>query len=104
MARKRRFWLVLALFSIICSVGLIFPNSVETNITDSNINFADVAWLLTASGLVLLMTPGLSFFYGGMVSKKNIISTMLQSIICMVIITVMWGIFGFSLAFGNSIF
>jgi Amt family ammonium transporter len=51
----------------------------------------------------LIMTPGLAFFYGGMVNKKNVISTMLQSIVCMVIITVMWGIFGFSLAFGDSI-
>ena len=43
------------------------------------INSGDVAWMLTASGLVLLMTPGLSFFYGGMVSFKNVVSTMLQS-------------------------
>ncbi len=55
-----------------------------------------------STALVLIMTPGLAFFYGGMVNKKNVISTMLQSIVCMVIITVMWGIFGFSLAFGDS--
>ena len=42
-------------------------------------NYADISWMLIASALVLLMTPGLSFFYGGMVSKKNVISTMLQS-------------------------
>jgi len=59
--------------------------------------------MLAATALVLLMTPGLAFFYGGMVNKKNVISTMLQSVICMVIITVMWGIFGFSLAFGDTI-
>jgi ammonia channel protein AmtB len=56
-----------------------------------------------STALVLIMTPGLAFFYGGMVNKKNVISTMLQSIVCMVIITVLWGIFGFSLAFGESI-
>jgi Amt family ammonium transporter len=44
-------------------------------------NYADISWMLIASALVLLMTPGLSFFYGGMVSKKNVISTMLQSFI-----------------------
>jgi Amt family ammonium transporter len=49
------------------------------------------------------MTPGLSFFYGGMVNKKSVISTMLQSFICMGIITVLWVVFGFSLAFGDSI-
>jgi Amt family ammonium transporter len=59
--------------------------------------------MLTATALVLIMTPGLAFFYGGMVNKKNVISTMLQSIICMVIVTVMWVVFGFSLAFGDSI-
>lgn len=64
---------------------------------------ADTAWMLTATALVLLMTPGLAFFYGGMVSKKNVISTMLQSFISMAIICVLWVVVGFSLAFGDSI-
>ena len=59
--------------------------------------------MLTASALVLLMTPGLSFFYGGMVRKKNIISTMLQSFVCMGLISLLWVLVGFSLAFGDSI-
>ena len=59
--------------------------------------------MLTATGLVLLMTPGLSYFYGGMVSSKNIISTMLQSVIAMSVISVMWVVVGFSFAFGDSI-
>src|SRR5262249_19554319 len=62
----------------------------------------DVAWMLTATALVLLMTPGLSFFYGGMVQRKNVISTMLQSFIAMGVISVLWVAFGFSLAFGSS--
>jgi Amt family ammonium transporter len=66
------------------------------------INGADTAWMLTATALVLIMTPGLAFFYGGMVSKKNVISTMLQSFICMALITLLWVIVGFSLAFGDS--
>ncbi len=103
MARKRRFLVVIILFSIVCSVGLFFPNTVETTVKDPNISFADIAWLLTASGLVLLMTPGLSFFYGGMVSKKNIISTMLQSFIALGVITVLYVTVGFSLCFGSSI-
>jgi len=52
--------------------------------------------------MVLIMTPGLAFFYGGMVNKKNVISTMLQSFICMAVVSVIWFIFGFSLVFGNS--
>jgi Amt family ammonium transporter len=59
--------------------------------------------MLSATALVLIMTPGLAFFYGGMVSKKNVISTMLQSFICMALITILWVIVGFSLAFGDSI-
>lgn len=64
---------------------------------------SDIAWMLAATCLVFLMTPGLSFFYGGMVRKKNIISTMLQSIISLGVISVLWVIVGFSLAFGDSI-
>jgi ammonium transporter, Amt family len=63
---------------------------------------SDTAWMLAATALVLIMTPGLAFFYGGMVSKKNVISTMLQSFICMAVITLLWVVVGFSLAFGDS--
>src|SRR6476469_6290299 len=63
----------------------------------------DVAWMLTATGLVLLMTPGLSFFYGGMVRSRNVVSTMLQSFVAMGVISVLWIVVGFSLAFGDSI-
>ncbi|WP_310396878.1 ammonium transporter [Hymenobacter sp.] len=64
---------------------------------------ADLAWMLTASGLVLFMVPGLAFFYGGMVSKRSVISTMLQSFIALGVISVLWYVVGFSLAFGDSI-
>jgi len=67
------------------------------------VNSGDVAWMLTASGLVLLMTPGLSFFYGGMVSFKNVVSTMLQSLVALGIISLVWVVVGFSLAFGDDI-
>ncbi len=63
----------------------------------------NIAWMLTATALVLLMTPGLSFFYGGMVRAKNIISTLLQSFIALGVISVFWYVVGFSLAFGDSI-
>jgi len=67
------------------------------------LNSGDVAWMLTASGLVLLMTPGLSFFYGGMVSFKNVVSTMLQSVIALGVISLLWVFVGFGLAFGEDI-
>jgi Amt family ammonium transporter len=65
----------------------------------------DNAWMLTSAALVLLMTgPGLALFYGGLVRKKNVLGTMMQSFIMMVAITVIWGLFGYSLAFdkGNA--
>src|SRR5271165_1383112 len=67
------------------------------------LNSGDVAWMLTASGLVLLMTPGLSFFYGGMVSFKNVVSTTLQSVIALGVISLVWVVVGFSLAFGDDV-
>jgi ammonium transporter, Amt family len=63
----------------------------------------NMAWMIVASSLVLLMTPGLAFFYGGMVSKRNIISTMLQSFICLGVVSVLWYVVGFSLAFGDDV-
>ena len=95
------------LFSIIIVTVLIFLG-LFTNSTPSlslaAISAADTAWMITATALVLIMTPGLAFFYGGMVSKKNVLSTMLQSFICMALITTLWIIFGFSLSFGDSLF
>src|SRR5947199_9843035 len=66
-------------------------------------NSGDVAWMITASAFVLLMTPGLSFFYGGMVGFKNVVSTMLQSVVALGVITMVWIVCGYSLAFGDSI-
>ena len=68
----------------------------------SILNSGDIAFVLISSGLVLLMTPGLAFFYGGMVRKKNIISTMAQSFVSMAVVSLVWVWFGFSLAFGKS--
>jgi Amt family ammonium transporter len=87
---------------IIIVLALIFPSVTLTTVKDSKIDTGDTAWLLVSTALVLIMTPGLAFFYGGMVSKKNVLSTMLQSFVCMGVITVIWVIFGFSLAFGED--
>jgi len=84
-------------------LALLNPSTEVTNVAESNMDTGDTAWLLMSAALVLLMTPGLAFFYGGMVRKKNVISTMLQSFICMGLITVIWVVFGFSLAFGDDI-
>jgi len=64
---------------------------------------ADNGWMLTSSALVLMMTgPGLALFYGGLVRKKNVLGTMMQSFALMAVVTVLWGLFSFSLAFGSG--
>lgn len=64
---------------------------------------ADIAWVLVSTALVFLMTPGLAFFYGGMVNRKNVISTMIKSVVAAGIVGVLWVVCGFSLAFGETI-
>lgn len=92
--------LVLSVFSI-----YLFPESTALgeHVVALKLDTGDTAWMIAATALVLIMTPGLAFFYGGMVGKKNVISTMLQSFIAMVIVTVLWVIVGFGLCFGPSI-
>lgn len=67
------------------------------------ISAGDTAWILTSTALVLLMTPGLAFFYGGMVRKKNILSTLNLSFIMMGVISVQWVLYGYTLAFGKNV-
>lgn len=68
--------------------------------TTSKINTGDTAWILVSSALVLLMTPGLAFFYGGLVRAKNVITTMLQVVAVILVVSIQWVVFGYSLAFG----
>jgi Amt family ammonium transporter len=89
--------LVLTLFS-----NAIFPDG-PAAVDPVKFDSGDTAWIIVATALVLLMTPGLGFFYGGMVGKKNVISTVLQSFIAMLIVTVLWVIVGYGLSFGPSI-
>jgi ammonium transporter, Amt family len=104
MSMNRRLALIpFILLVIVAVLGVVFSPSAASPAVAYEINAADTAWMLTACALVLIMTPGLAFFYGGMVSKKNVISTMLQSYICMAVITIIWVVVGFSLAFGDSI-
>src|SRR6187551_628121 len=92
-------FILLGIFSIL---GIFVP--LVADFDGSKIyNSGDAAWMIMATALVLLMTPGLSFFYGGMVSKKNVISTMMQSFIATGLISVLWIVIGFGLAFGPSI-
>ncbi|MEP6584097.1 MAG: ammonium transporter [Ginsengibacter sp.] len=66
-------------------------------------NSADTAWIIVATALVFLMTPGLAFFYGGMVHRKNVLSTMIKSFVATGVVSILWITIGFSLCFGDSI-
>jgi Amt family ammonium transporter len=66
------------------------------------VNSGDTAWMLASAGLVLLMTPGLAFFYGGLVRRKNVLSILMQCFAAMCLVTLQWVFFGYSLAFGPT--
>ena len=88
-------------FIAVCS--LFIPSSGVFVDTLHQYNGADITWIIIASALVFLMTPGLAFFYGGMVHRKNVLSTMMKSVVAAGIVSVIWVFVGYSLCFGKSI-
>jgi Amt family ammonium transporter len=104
MSRPKTRWIFIFAVLVVLQLIVLFQ-ATDTPTTDANdvkIDKADTAWMIVATAFVLFMTPGLSFFYGGMVSFKNVISTMLQSFIALGVISLLWYLVGFSLAFGES--
>ena len=89
--------LIVAILAIFSPPELSFQDNVGAY------NGADIAWILMATALVFLMTPGLAFFYGGMVHRKNVISTMIKSVVATGVVTIIWITVGYSLCFGDSI-
>ncbi len=88
----------------IVAIGAIFvPSLPQFDDKEKIYNAADTAWIIVATALVFLMTPALAFFYGGMVHRKNILSTMMKSVVAAGIVSVLWVIVGYSLCFGESI-
>lgn len=102
-------------FMLVCAilgVLLIAGNSLAQEISDETagatvdvpvIDTGDTAWMLASAGLVLLMTPGLAFFYAGLVRKKNTLSILMQCFMAMCLMTVQWVLIGYTLAFGPDI-
>src|SRR4051794_14779789 len=88
--------LIVALASMFISTKPLFDGS-------KVYSSADIAWIIVATALVFLMTPGLAFFYGGMVHRKSVISTMIKSFVSAGVVGVLWIVVGFSLCFGKSI-
>ncbi len=107
---KNRIKKVIIYFSamlFIFIVASIFSNksiiSYMTNFDTSTINSADVAFMILSTILVMLMTPALALFYGGMVRKKNVLGTLMQSFVALGLISVIWILYGYSLVFGGDV-
>src|SRR5574344_1969744 len=99
---KKRWIIMMAILALFAVLGLVLPEGSSWE-EEEGLNYANIAWMITATILVLMMTPGVAFFYGGMVRAKNVISTMLQSFIAIGVISVIWVVVGFSLAFGEDV-
>ncbi len=93
--------LLLILFPVVFAVALV--SEVQAAPAATGVDPGDTSWLLISSALVMLMTPGLALFYGGMVRRKNVLGTIMQSFIALGVITIQWVLYGYSLAFGPDI-
>ena len=87
---------------LLFAIAAIFIPSLPNFDDAGKYNNADIAWIIVATALVFLMTPGLAFFYGGMVHRKNVISTMIKSVVAAGVVSILWVVVGFSLCFGES--
>src|SRR5438093_1143004 len=76
------------------------PDAQASGMPTSNISAGDTAWLLASAALVMLMTPALGFFYGGLVRRKNVLATIMHSFFILCLISVQWVLWGYTLAFG----
>jgi Amt family ammonium transporter len=94
-------FLFLLLFISLLFVGAAFAATPTSS--PAKVDTGDTAWVLIASALVMLMTPGLALFYGGMVRSKNVLGTIMQSFIALGVITIQWVVYGYSLAFGPDV-
>ncbi len=88
-------------FLLLCTTGASFAE--EAAVVAKQINNIDTTWMLISTALVMLMTPGLALFYGGMVRSKNVLGTVMQSFVCLGVSTIVWVLWGYSLAFGPDI-
>ena len=92
-------YFILSLFFTLLIAGVAFAEAP----TPLKVDTGDTAWVLISSALVMLMTPGLALFYGGMVRAKNVLGTIMQSFIALGVISIQWVLWGYSLAFGPDI-
>jgi Amt family ammonium transporter len=89
--------------ALLAVAALLLPASALAQDAPPAIDTGDTAWMLASAALVLLMTPGLAFFYGGLVRSKNVLGTMMQSFVAIAAIGVLWPVIGYTLAFGGDV-
>lgn len=94
--------LILILGAVIGFLGAGFAGASAGEFDASRISAGDTAWVLIAAALVMLMTPAVGFFYGGMVSAKNIVSVLKQSVVILALVSIQWVVIGYSLVFGTD--
>lgn len=94
-------WAVAAVFMLAAAPALA-QEGLEIAVVPPQLNSGDTAWMLMSCALVMLMTPGLALFYGGMVRKKNVLSSIMHSFAALAVIAIQWVIIGYSLAFGKG--
>ncbi len=95
---KKRLGLITLMAVILMFIFPVFAWAAE-----ESIDSGDTAWIIISTALVLLMVPGVSLFYGGMVRQKNVLNTMMMSFICLGVVTIQWFVYGYSLSFGSDI-
>ena len=106
ISRNRRIWIagILLLFGVIVGTLISVRETFGEFIGQSPlINAADTGFVFISACLVMLMTPALALFYGGMVRKKNVLGTMMQSFVTLGVVTFIWVAYGYSLAFGPDV-
>src|SRR4030066_1823732 len=84
-------------------VSLFMPMTATAAEGAAKIDTGDTAWMMISTALVMLMTPGLALFYGGMVRKKNVLGTFMQSFVAIGVVSLQWILIGYSLSFGPDI-
>jgi ammonium transporter, Amt family len=103
-----KIWIVL-IIGLFCLTGIVYAEdqavqqAAAAAVTASKIDTGDTAWMLISTALVMLMTPGLALFYGGMVRGKNVLGTIMQSFIAIAVISVQWILIGYTLSFGPDV-
>lgn len=99
---KHSIW-VLVLGILVGYVAILFAGASSGTYDPNAINTGDTAWMLASAALVMIMTPAVGFFYGGMVSSKNVVSVIKQSVIVLALVSIQWVVIGYSLAFGPDV-